>query len=124
MKNALDRRTIHFTVAIFLQYENENTFSNNSNETRRNWRILADTDFANSGKKSMCIFYVVVFAVSVVVVVAMDVVEDDAEDDDDDVDDATVDDAVDDDVDDDVDDVDDDADDVDEGRGGEGGVRI
>ena len=72
VKNALDRQTLCFTVATFFHYEQQYTFSNNSNETRRNCGALAAPDFANSGK-NMCIF--------LVVVVAVDIVEDDAEDD-------------------------------------------
>ena len=35
MKNALDRQTLIFTVAIFLRSQNEDTFSKNSNENAR-----------------------------------------------------------------------------------------
>ena len=80
VKNGLDRQTLCFTVANFVHYEKQYTFSKNSNETRRICGQLAAPDFANSGK-NMCIFLVVVVAVVVVVVVAEDIVEDDAEDD-------------------------------------------
>ena len=53
VKNVLDRQTLYFTVAFFFHYEKQYTFSNNSNETRRNWGTLAAPDFANSGKKHM-----------------------------------------------------------------------
>ena len=55
VKMVLDRQTLIFTVAIFFQYENEDCFSKNSNETRRIWAILAAPVAANSGKK-ICAF--------------------------------------------------------------------
>ena len=55
VKNVLARQTLIFTVANFVQYEKQYTFSKNSNETRRISPILAAPVVANSGKKT-CAF--------------------------------------------------------------------
>ena len=58
VKNVLDRQTLCFTVANFVHYEKQYTFSKNSNETRRICGALAAPDFANSGKRHVHFHYV------------------------------------------------------------------
>ena len=45
-------------LQIFATITFNTTFSQNSNETRRNWGLLAAPDFANSGKKHVHFPYV------------------------------------------------------------------
>ena len=51
----MDRQTLYFTVANFPYTRIKLSKSQNSNETRRIWGVLAAPDFANSGKQT-CAF--------------------------------------------------------------------